>query len=93
MHLEKYSQISMFACMHFDLHLVYSESSWSRIFILSCLMSFTGLYFYVYFGIWEIILNMYPDERNVQLLQIECERYPLEIFPHLSFLIRVGLIN
>lgn len=89
--LEKYSQ--MFACMHFDLYLVYSESSWSRIFILSCLMSFTGLYFYVYFGIWEIILNMCLDERNVQLLQIEYKHYPLAIFPHLSFLIRVGLIN
>lgn len=31
-------------------------------------MSFTELYFYVYFEIWEIILNMCLDERNVQLL-------------------------
>lgn len=43
-------------------------------------MSFTGLYFYVYFGIWEIILDVCLDERNVQLLQIEYEHYPLAIF-------------
>ena len=39
------------------------------------------------------MLKMCLDERNVQLLQIEYKHYPLVIFPHLSFLIRVGLIN
>lgn len=57
-------------------------------------MSFTGIYFYVYFGIWEIVLAMCLDERSVQLLQIEYERwFPLAIFPRLPSLIRAGLIN
>lgn len=75
--------------MHFDLD---PKPFRKNIFILSCLMSFTETC-YVYLGIWEIISDMCLGERNVQLLQIESERYPLVIFPHLSFLIRVGLIN